>query len=92
MVPVAKTPRFTSQVDALRSKYNRIDDAMDGAVWAVSRNPEGFDLLFPSFGGRGFKFDSWPGVPAAIVYYTFDDEKVTFYAIYETTGPSGPVM
>lgn len=93
MHDLTESPRFQEQCQDLRKAYPRLDSALDGIRWALRRNPEIPDVLFPGFGGRGIKLDPWPGVPQAIVYYLIrDGGEVLLYAIYDTASSSTDVV
>ena len=71
---------FTEQVNALAISYKRLDDVMEGILFAVSSNPEHFPLI-PGTRLRFLNTSVYPDAPALRVYFTATEERVSLIAI-----------
>ncbi len=90
MWTVRFTDRFRSQTKVLSTQYPRLEEAVDGVQWALERKPEEGICFFRDSEREielwCLKLDPWPGVPRAILYYTFSPHTstVTVYSIMPT--------
>ncbi|HET6882808.1 MAG TPA: hypothetical protein VFI31_21755 [Pirellulales bacterium] len=67
---VVRHDRFDSAVEELEQKVPRIRESIEGAVWALARNPE-------KFGVKNLSIDVWqarltvaPSSPDVLIFYT----------------------
>ena len=86
MREIIEEHRFSLELQALVPNAKRADDFIEGAIWALSRNP--------SKGRRIGSSHVWflpmedvPGLLPVVLYYTFDDDFVNFLSIQETVYP-----
>ena len=89
---IVEEPRFAFELAALVPNARRADEFIDGAKWVLSRDP---------FRGRRISTSNvWflpmeeipqteesSGILPIILYYTFDDDYVSFLSIQETVYP-----
>jgi hypothetical protein len=82
-----KTAEFLSQVHKASQQTSRLLEAIAGAEWILTRQPE------HGMAVRGTGFRSWPVHPAEGVtfkiIYSFDEREVVFRSLYTAVAPSG---
>ncbi len=77
---VVKHPNYELAVANLAEEFDRAREIIAGAEWSIQRSPE-------SDGIRIKDIDVWqakllaPSFPSQLIFYVFDDEKVTFLTI-----------
>lgn len=77
--------RFTRQAEELGIEAQRLDDALDGATWAASKDPERSSRAVPGTTYRMIPTDAFPDVPALRIYLeVVDDDQVEFDALEKT--------
>ena len=77
---VVESARFEREKAAIGTDPRRIDEALEGVMWALARGPErgvqidGYDLwALPTY--------PWDNCPEMVVYYTFDDNEVSLESV-----------
>lgn len=86
MRTIIEEPRFAFELQALIPRAQRADEFIDGAKWALCRNP----LKGRQIGRSHVWFlpmEDVPGILPVVLYYTFDDDYVNFLSIQETVYP-----
>jgi hypothetical protein len=78
MRSVVESQRFAEELQRLRPDPVRADDFADGAKWVLSRNPEVGTKI-----GKSVWFLPM-SIGNAIIYYTFDDDRVDLLSIQAT--------
>lgn len=72
---------YTAQVLALGG-FERLDDALTGVCWALSTNPEIFDIVKGFKDIRLIKTDALGGLPALRVWFRIDTVTEKVYLEY----------
>jgi len=73
---VVETPEFKKDIQQPLLDYPRLTDAIDGIKSALSCNPTARPMVFVDYGIRSISIGTWPGVPAAHIYYQVAKEEV----------------
>ena len=86
---IVETSRFQQERGDIEPSVARWDEVMIGVLWALCRETvragqtTGVDGIF------ALPTDDWPGAPALVIYYTFDDNTVTLRSVI--LAPSLPI-
>jgi len=68
-------PLFDGEIERLKPRYPRLEEALTGLEWALSNRPEIFPLLYGSR-LRMATIDPAPGVPYMRVWFTSTEREV----------------
>ena len=67
-----ESAEYTAQLTALGNP-ERLDDVLCGVSWALSTNPEIYDIVRGFQDIRLLKTDSFPGAPALRIWFRIDE-------------------
>lgn len=65
---------YSAALAALGSDIRRLDDALTGVEWALSTNPEVYDVVKGTLQTRILKTDALAGLPALRVWFQINDD------------------
>ena len=83
---LVRLPKFESDVKSLEADYPRIHDAVDGVVSALRVNPYCRSMEYVDYGIYAMSLGSFPGVPAANIYYqvTLNEIRLMYIQLIQT--------
>lgn len=67
-------PTYAYALKALGSDIQRLDDALTGIEWALSTNPEVYDVVKGTVNTRLLKTDALGGLPPLRVWFRIDED------------------
>jgi hypothetical protein len=82
-----------AEIEAARKKYKRFDDAWQGVLWLLARDPQppgSFDSMQRDgvdYYIYGFRGDASVDIPDMWIFYEFDDEDVRIHGINANDAP-----
>lgn len=74
-----------AEIEPARARFRRFDEAWDGALWLLARNPRPQGSFATTYGGK--EFILWGALSGGIdlpnlwLVYTFDENEVVIYGI-----------
>ena len=70
---IREDPAYTAQAQALAPNTQRLDEILEGLVWAVCTEPSIFPLMRDT-GMRLVKTDPYPGALPLRIFFTWDED------------------
>jgi hypothetical protein len=86
MRTIIEEHRFSIELREIIRHSRRADEFIDGARWTLCRNPEAGKRIGTSKVWF-LAMEEIPGILPVVLYYTFDDNFVSFLSIQETVYP-----
>jgi len=76
-----ESKRYRREADAIKPDTKRLDQILEGTIWAIERAAEwvGRPTAAPSI--RAIPTRSWGDTPALVIYYSYDDEYADLLSI-----------
>ena len=86
---LVESERFKGELAQIAPNIARWDEVFRGVQWGLCRKPHAVGKPTAADGIYAVPTDDWPGVPAVVVYYRFDDSTVTLLSVIlaETDAP-----
>jgi hypothetical protein len=78
---IVESPQYSQERDAIGPSVERLDEALVGVLWALSHDPEHFELIPGTRNLHRVLTDPFPDVPALRIWYSFDQQQVTLHSI-----------
>jgi len=67
-------PTYTYALQSLGADIRRLDNALTGVEWALSTNPEVYDIVRGTVSTRILKTDALGGLPPLRVWFRIDED------------------